>query len=95
MTEEVVELPRPQIETAPKPVSVTEGEVIKLEIKYSGPEPKVTWGKDGKKYTPRKIMDQDKRFKIDWDMDSDVYFLNIADATPKDTGKMHYLLSNI
>ncbi len=48
------------------------------------PEPKVTWHRNGKKMKTRK---SDKRVKVNWDMDRDLYVLEILKVTQEDAGE--------
>ena len=59
---------------------------------YTGePEPEVVWFKDGKKIKPKK---RDTRLKIDWDISTDMYFLEIQNATKHDQGTYEVVVSN-
>ena len=59
---------------------------------YTGePEPEVVWLKDGKRIKPKK---RDTRLKIDWDISTDMYFLEIQTATQDDKGTYEVVVTN-
>ena len=63
-----------------------------LSRDYPGdPEPDVIWLKDGKRIKPKK---HDTRVKIDWDISSDMYFLEIQNASKGDQGTYEVVVTN-
>ena len=57
-----------------------------LPFKFSlgEPEPEVKWYKGDKQIKPKK---KDKRVKTDWDLNEDIYLLEILDCTVEDAAE--------
>ncbi len=62
-----------------------------LSHKLGDPEPDVTWLRNGKEV---KVKKKDKRIKIDWDMKTDEYTLEIQNASKDDIGEYTAVAKN-
>ena len=57
---------------------------MKCELLHQKGEPDIRWEKDGK---PIKKKKKDTRIKADWNVEDDLYFLEIQEATAADAGE--------
>ncbi len=63
-----------------------------FSCKLGDPEPDVTWLRNGKEI---KVKKKDKRIKIDWDMKTDEYTLEIQNASKDDIGEYTAVAKNV